>query len=330
MGERLVFDFEGALADQHQMNFYEASRFQYAAARLLVKLSQFRNAGRFTQKITDLSNVGITLTAQSEGSFKINVDAPDSNAKPAPDQNTFLDVPLANLLAYISERIIAKTDDEKLIALINAHPSLKDRFGEIPKGDGKRLEEVIRELVSDPKLRKDIFPEAAEIIERRISELGREDKLNASRAQIARIDGAREQKLISMAAPLVSEMATALRRSANSLRIESTISGQTTNVLYLNKRMAQEIESSTVDTDITPILGDIIQYNKETGWGKVRLQIANQPLSFSVPSDLKAGLQETLLRQMGKDQVYLQSYIVRDRTDDPIRLILAGILPLPE
>lgn len=329
MAERLVFEFEGALADQHRMNFYEASRFQYAAARLLVKLSQFRNSGRFRQKITDLSNVGITLEAQEEGSFRINVDAPDAAANDA-EQNAFLDVPLANLLSYVSERIIAKTDDDELIALINGHRELVDRFGRIPDGDGEQLERVIRMLVEDHGLRAHIFPEAAEIIERRISEVGREDRLIASRAQIARIDPAREQKLISMASPLVSEMATALRRSANTLRIQSVRRGEVTNVLYLNKRMAQEIESSDVDDEITPILGDIIQYNKETGWGKVRLQIAAHPLSFSVPSDMKAQLQETLLRQMGRDQVYLQVYIVRDRAREPLRLILAGILPLPE
>src|SRR4051794_4684349 len=104
MAEKLVFEFEGALAEHHQLNFYEASRFQYAAARLLVKLSQFRNSGRFRQKITDQSNVGITLRAQAEGSFRINVDAPDAGPNVPTEQNTFLDVPLANLLAYVSER----------------------------------------------------------------------------------------------------------------------------------------------------------------------------------------------------------------------------------
>jgi hypothetical protein len=32
---------------------------------------------------------------------------------------------------------------------------------------------------------------------------------------------------------------------------------------------------------------------------------------------------------MKKDQVYLQTYFVRDRAGDVIRLIVAGILPTP-
>jgi hypothetical protein len=94
--------------------------------------------------------------------------------------------------------------------------------------------------------------------------------------------------------------------------------------------MAAEIEVSNVDRQITPILGDIIQYNKETGWGKARLDISNQPLSFNVPSDLKEGLQGRLLAGMGRDKVYLQTYIVRDKVAEPTRLIVVGILPTPE
>jgi hypothetical protein len=50
MPETLTFHFEGALADSHRMNFYESARFQYAAARLMVKLAQFRQRGRFVKK----------------------------------------------------------------------------------------------------------------------------------------------------------------------------------------------------------------------------------------------------------------------------------------
>jgi hypothetical protein len=150
------------------------------------------------------------------------------------------------------------------------------------------------------------------------------------RQELAKIDAPREQKLISMSSPLISEMATALRRSATTLEVISTRQNVDQRILYLNRRMAAEIEVSNVDRQITPILGDIIQYNKETGWGKARLDISNQPLSFNVPSDLKEGLQGRLLAGMGRDKVYLQTYIVRDKVAEPTRLIVVGILPTPE
>jgi hypothetical protein len=237
---------------------------------------------------------------------------------------------LTDLLAYVIERIIAKTDDADLISLFNAAPEITEKFGAINDNDSQMLETVVRALLTEPELRQAIFPESSELVERRISELARQDRLAASKTQVARIDAPREQKLISMAAPLISEMATALRRSADTLKIEGSNQHTKSNVLFLNQSMAQDIIGSKVDEQITPILGNIIQYNKETGWGKVRLQIANQPLSFSVPSDQKSVLQDTLLTQMGKEQVYLQVYIVRDKAREPIRLIIAGILPLPD
>ncbi|RGP40430.1 hypothetical protein BPTFM16_00715 [Altererythrobacter insulae] len=331
MSEKIVFQFDGALAEMHRMNFYEAARFQYAAARLLVKLAQFRSSGRFRQKITDVSNLGIVLETQSEGSFRINTDAPP----PLPqtevnDQGSFLNISLADLLAYVIERVIAKTDDEDLISLFNSIPAITERFGRLNPEDSETLEQIVRALVKEPELRASIFPEAAELVERRISELTRQNRLSAAGGQIARIDAPREQKLISMAAPLISEMATALRKSADTLKILGGSDRATSNVLFLNQPMAQGILSSKVDDQITPILANIIQYNKETGWGKVRLGNHAQPLSFSVPSDKKSALQDTLLAQMGKEQVYLQVYMVRDRAREPIRVIIAGILPLPE
>ena len=77
MREALSFHFEGSLADEHRMNFYESARFQYAAARLIVKLAQFRQRGNFSQKITNNSNIAIELVAQTEGSFNINVEIPE-------------------------------------------------------------------------------------------------------------------------------------------------------------------------------------------------------------------------------------------------------------
>lgn len=327
MAEGISFTFEGALANDHQMNFYEAARFQYAASRLLVKLSQFRTNGRFNKKVTQATNLDIRLDVQAEGSFRINVSAPPP---PPEGGESFVALSLASLLAYVAERILSKTDDAEIIEILNGHPQIVDRFGRIDEGDDERLTAIMRALIDEEELRGIVRPDAAEIIQRRISEMARQGELLDDRAQIARIDPAREQKLLAMSAPLLSEMATALRRSANTLQVQSNRDGRRSNILYLNKRMAEEIETSKVDDELTPILCDIIQYNKETGWGKVRLADIGQPVSFNVPSDLKEGMQNTLLRQMGRDQVYLSVYFVRDKAEEPIRLIVVRIIPINE
>jgi len=52
MNEEIAFTFDGKIASQHRMDFYEAARFQYSASRLLVKLDYFRKNGEFPKKIT--------------------------------------------------------------------------------------------------------------------------------------------------------------------------------------------------------------------------------------------------------------------------------------
>lgn len=133
-----------------------------------------------------------------------------------------------------------------------------------------------------------------------------------------------------MSAPLISEMATALRTSADTLEISSTRGGAKRSVLFLDQKMAQEIETAIVDKEITPILGDITQFNKDNGWGKIKIDDGSKVVSFSIPYDLLGTMKQKLIDGMKIDQVYLQTYFVRDRSDEVIRLIAVGILPTPK
>jgi len=312
MLESLTFHFEGSLADQHKMNFYESARFQYAAARLLVKLAQFRSSGRFQQKISNKSNFDVRLTSQSDGSFNINVEDPGQDT--ASEQ--FMNIPLGDLVAYVSERVIAKLDED----------SLKSTGGAGVKTEIETLSEsVIAETTTVDQL-----PKAnRDLVKRRVAEISRENRLNDSASSIIKIDFARSQKLIAMSAPLLSEMATALRRSADTLEVSSSISGRSKEILFLDQRMASEIETSLVDDEITTLLCDVIQFNKDNGWGKVKFENSLAVASFSIPYDILPRIKQRLIDTMKKDQVNLQVYFVRDMAGEVIRLIVVGILATP-
>lgn len=326
MPEKLTFHFEGALADDHKMNFYESARFQYAAARLMVKLAQFRQQGRFVQKITNNSNFDIHLTSHSEGSFNINVEDPAQYEI----DNPFITISLADLIAYVSERIIEKIDDSTLTdaAIVN-HDQLT--IGEPGETDpGAALDQLVEAAMADRTVTSGLPPQVQDLVKRRVAETYRERRLAESHSAISRIDFARSQKLIAMSAPLISEMATALRRSANTLEVTSSVHGQTRSVLFLDRKMAQEIETAIVDQEITPILGDITQFNKDNGWGKLKIENGAKTISFSIPSDVLPTMKQKLIDNMKKDLVYLQTYFVRDRSGEAVRLIAVGILPTPE
>lgn len=316
MSEKLTFHFEGALADEHRMNFYESARFQYAAARLLVKLSQFRNVGKFKQKISNKSNFDVRLASQSDGSFNINVEDTGQGASEDP----FMEVSLGDLVAYVSERVIEKLSEE----------ALQDA-GQVDGSAGAKpaIDQAAENVLSSATALSDLPPDTRDLVRRRAAEISRETRLSENAGAIAKIDFSRSEKLIAMSAPLISEMATALRRSADTLEVSSSASGKSKPVLFLDQDMASEIVTSVVDKDITAILCDVIQFNKDNGWGKVKIENGALTVSFSIPYDILPRIKQTLIDTMKQDQVYLQTYFVRDRSGDVIRLIIAGILATP-
>jgi hypothetical protein len=317
MPESLTFHFEGRLADQHKMNFYESARFQYAAARLLVKLAQFRSSGKFQQKISNKSNFDVRLTSQSDGSFNINVEDPGQDTP----SEQFMNISLGDLVAYVSERVISKLDED----------SLKSTGAAKQGGAGGKSEiETLSENIIAKTTTVEKLPKAnRDLVKRRVAEISRENRLNDSAKSIIKIDFARSQKLIAMSAPLISEMATALRRSADTLEVSSSISGKSKEILFLDQSMASEIETSLVDDEITTLLCDVIQFNKDNGWGKVKFENGSVIASFNIPYDILPRIKQRLIDTMKKDQVNLQTYFVRDMAGEVIRLIVVGILATP-
>ncbi|MDX0605710.1 hypothetical protein GOD78_32080 [Sinorhizobium medicae] len=327
MPERIQFHFEGRLADHHQLNFYEAARFQYATARLVVKLAQFREHGRFNKRIHASNNFDVLLETHKEGSFDITILAPMLVA----GYDAFVSTSLSTLMTYVFEMIVGKSSDNEVATTLNSVKEITDTFGKISENNSDQMRDVLEFMDKNQDRLMEVFEKNSELYERLLSERERVDVLQKNSSELRKIDPVREQRLISMSAPLVSEMATALRSSADRMQVvaHSNVTGRPSNILYLNKKMAEDIENDVVDKELTSILGNIIQYNKESGWGKVRADFPNSPISFNIPSDVKAILQDNILSAMGKEQVNMRTYIVRNKAKEAIRLIVVGLMDPP-
>lgn len=299
------------------MNFYEAARFQYAASRLMVKLGQFRNGGKISQKITQKNNLDILLVTHAEGSFNVNVE---DNAE-KPKNGVYVDMSLTDLLAYVSDQLVGKIDEsninDPLFGPADADASL------IPYVDN-----LARMIVNDISYMHEVPDDIQDVVKRRVAELLREQRLARTVDAIKRISVLQRRKLIAAAAPHFSQMAVALRRSADTLEVQSSADGLDRPLLYLNQRMAAEIETAKVDDEITPLLGDIEQFNKHNGWGKFKFD--GKTVSFHIPYHLLDEMRQRLIDMMKRDLVHLQTYFVRDASGDVIRLIAVGILPTPQ
>lgn len=327
MSEFLTFHFEGRLADSHRMNFYEAARFQYAAARLMVKLAQFRESGKFNKKITNKTNFNIQLKSQSDGSFNINIE---DVKKKDEDKKPFLDVSLSELVSFISERVIGKVDEQtrQNVKL----PANSTFLGVDPAIVAP--ESIIDILVSSVKnnnLDIENLPiEVRDLVKRIIAEDNREISLSENIDNISNIDFQKSQKLLGMAAPLFQEMAIPLRKSADTLEISTMKNGQHKTIVFLDQKMASEIETAAVDKESTSILGDIIQFNKDNGWGKIKIEDGTKIVSFNIPYDILPTIRSSFVMGMNRDLVYLEVFFVRDQAGDVIRMIVTGILPTPK
>lgn len=292
----------------------------------MVKLAQFRQNGRFVQKITNASNFDVQLVSQSDGSFNINVEGPEQST----EHESFIKISLADLIAYVSERIVEKIDETTLADVaLRSRVKIIDEADDTAAESAADLDRLIEATMIDRSLTAGLPVQVQDLVRRRVAEAYRERRLVSSQDAISRIDFARSQKLVAMAAPLVSEMATALRKSANTLEVTSVVRGERRSILFLDRRMAQEIETALVDDEITPILGDITQFNKDNGWGKLKIENGAKTLSFSIPYDVLPTIKQRLIDNMKRDLVYLQTYFVRDRADEVKRLIVVGILPTP-
>ena len=89
--------------------------------------------------------------------------------------------------------------------------------------------------------------------------------------------------------------------------------------------MADAVELALVDRHITTIDINIIQFNKQSGWGKFEnIEWEGTP-PFSVPGDILDDLKQTIVRAMNVDIVEVDCLFVRSPAGIPQRIILTDV-----
>lgn len=330
MAEEIDFTFAGALADRHALDFYEAGRFQYGAARLMVKLDQFRQSGRFSSRVTYDNNTRILLRTQQDGSFIISTIVPALIAA----RDAFVQAPISLMWSYVVDRVVKPASSDNLRDALQTQRSLIETYN---NDIADRAEQNRRtyDLLEDRIARGDrLTDENRELYERLLAEGQRRAYLEGYADVVRRITPDQEARLTSMASPLLKDMGIALRSSATTLKISANDNLDRRQVAFLNRRMANEIDTSRIDDQTSLILVAIIQYNTETGWGKLRTREHQGLLSFNVPSDRKGRLQADLLdamdRRGNRFDTYIECQFVRSLQGILQRAIVLSVRDLDE
>jgi len=318
MSDKISFIFSGKLTEKHQMDFYEASRFQYAAARLTVKLDRFRRTGRFPKKVTSLSNTEVNLQAYRDGSFAIDILTP-LVATLGP---LVLEVPITALWSYVIERVFKPADSEAIQQALASQAELIAAFREHIAASETQARDTLNLLSQQIERNQILSDDNRQLQQRLLGEVERRAYLEGQQSLLRQITAEQDAQLVTMAAPLLKELAVPLRRSASSATIAISDRHGSRPILTANKAMADEIELTVVDPTITTLLINIIQYNKENGWGKFRNLEFDGLASFSVPADRKDRLQPRMLAAMNEDEAYVQAYYVKSITGEKLRIII--------
>lgn len=317
--DRLNFKFTGQLSDTNRMDFYEAARFQYAAARLSVKLDQFRRTGRFSQRVTTQTKTDIDLHTFVAGSFEMQISAVEdsTNALKIP-------VPLNALWAYVLERTFQPTETSAALDMIDNN-ALRAEFFQIIDENVFESDQAIALLRRSLANSGILNPPEKELLDRLISESERRAYLRSHQNLFELISPEQDAAIMTMAAPLVSEMAVPLRRSAKLAEISLIEAGRRHSILVADRAMAESIESIRIDKTVSSIDINVVQYNKESGWGKFRNRLWSGIPSFNLPADRKSRMKFDIVRAMREEKVSATGYIVRSAGGEPIRLILVDI-----
>lgn len=305
MAEEIEFRFTGSLAENHSLDFYEAGRFQYGAARLMVKLDQFRRQGRFSARVTYENNTRILLKTQEDGSFIISTVVPFLQA----GGDAFLQANIGLMWSYVADRLVKPASTDTIRDALATQRDLIQTFDNQIAQQGEQSRRTL-DLLGDRIAAGDALTiENRRLYERLLTETQRRAQLENETAMLRRITPEQDARLMSMSAPLLKDMGVALRNSATTLQVASNDNERSRPLLFLDKRMAREIDTSVTDDQTTLILVRIIQYNIETGWGKLRTEEYQGLLSFNVPSDRKEDVQAELLEAMDRAGNDLDTYI---------------------
>ncbi|WP_291725258.1 hypothetical protein [Magnetospirillum sp. 64-120] len=327
----ISFKFVGGDADEHQLNFYDTSRFMYGASRFLYTLEHFRQTGKVLGKINERVNVDYRVATPQQSSWLLDVLA---IAGPAIHEAA-IKVPVGVLVAYVKDKLFSGKD---------AAAKALDIIREVEGNKTKQSKEETKRFLAQ----SDVASQALKLVDKTldmkkstddalIQELRelrhqlsaaerRKDVLELYADELAAITAEQEEKLLTKTQPQVAEMGKPLIRSAG--RLEIAVGDGRIPMSSMTRRSVESLTGHEEDPLPTQLAGDITRFDKGNGWGKFRSPIFKRDISFVVPAARKNRLRGTVLDAMKMDNVIVSFYMVRDKRKVVKYLVFEDIIEI--
>lgn len=298
----IEFRFTGGDADNNQINFYDGSRFLYGAARFVHHIDNYRCTGKITDRIYKQQS-NFAINSPKQGSFLIDVI---QIAAPIMAENA-IKVPIEALFSYMWDYVVPNKGSENAVLI-----------------EREKTNQVALKALSEANNRTaDIAESLLEIRKKELSlsHENRNETLEQYRNEFHKISEEDKNRLVTKLRPAVIEMGRPTYSSADKLFVNDNNSK---NIAVIDKYTVESLKGNNIDDLPISLLGSIIQYNKETGWGKFR---AEKRFSFVVPASKKKEWGEKIINAMNfKKEEYFLFYPVRDTRKNIMHLIFESIL----
>lgn len=343
--ESIKFHFDGGMANNHELNFYEAGRFQYAAARFVYNLERFRQDRKVVGRLSSKVAADIRIKAPQRGSFlqEILIVTAPAIAECA------VQVPVEAMVAYAWNKLFPASSVDKELAIelsrqeterarettaqAEQHTEQMRLMAEVARNGEATTQQALAILEKALEDNRQITLQQGEISRQALqlaagrtkAEVERQELINEFRDQFSDIDVVESDRLAGQLRKAVPDIALPLRTSADQL----DIAGGNTQKSFasLDFETGQAIGSQKIDSNRTTRRGRIKSYDREQGTGKFRYDDFAHPLSFRIPTESKLEVAPRVIRAMQMETVLATVQFIRDQFDNPISLLLWDVYP---
>lgn len=334
--EKIVFSFDGGIADANELNFYEAGRFSYGAARLIYTLELFRQEKRIVQRLSSKVKADIRVRAAERGSFVqevLIVVAPIAT-------QCALQVPFQAIFSYAWNLLLPPTRGQQAAVEIAKYrvqeeqertrqTELLTNVANNSNATTQQALDILRDTIEQKPQTGVVATQMSinEIIARANELEGFQNRraiVSEYDEQFRTIKPEQERKLASQVRKPVAEIALPLRSSAMGLNIGETAARP--SYARISAESGAFISAQNEDLTPTTLRGSIRAYDKETGYGKFEYAERTKPIGFRVLSALKIELLSKILDAMGRESALIVGYLIRDNYGEINSMIIEDIL----
>ena len=338
MLESIQFKFDGGMSSNHELNFYEAGRFSYGAARWLYTLEKFRQDRKVISRLSTRVEADIRIRAPKRGSFlqEIIITAAPIIADCA------LKVPFEAMVAYAWDKISPPNTNDKELAVVLAKQEIeKERektkqfeiFAEVVSNNNATtqqtlsiLDELVRRDRSHIVDGKEILREDLQLArDRTKAEVDRQQLIHEYIDQFSSLNSKESDLLAGQLRKSVPDMVLPLRSSATQLSIGGGSSKK--SFAALDFKTGKAIGAQLEDKNREVWRGKLKSYDREQGTGKFRYDDYKNPISFRIPHELRRNLSPKIVQAMQMDTVLATVQFIRDNFGNEISMILWDLHP---